>query len=170
VELRAPIFISSALACACNLTDPFDSPNIPDDFPQLGDFDDGRAELVVDGEMVTTKEGGGTFYDPGGLEPAALPASVSFDYSLYLDFVAPDEGTYEAADSELTAEWDEFELDTECGQGTLTIVGKKSFDDILDREAIWGTLQRELCARDYDGPTAGRLEISGRFSSVVSEI
>jgi hypothetical protein len=161
--------LSLACASACNLLDPFDAPDIPDDYPQLGEYESGRAELVVDGEMVTTKDGGGTYYDPGGLDPEELPATVGFDSTLRMDFLAPDEGTYKAADGELTASYGNFELGTECGDGSLVVVGRKSFDDILDRTAIWGTLQLELCEYDYDGPKAGRLEISGRFSSLVTE-
>ena len=175
MEFRAPIVVCCALLCAsaCKLTEPLAEPTIPEDFPQIDDILGGRAELVVDGEMVTTKEDGGTYYDPGGLDPDELPASVSFDYVLSLEFLAPDVGTYDAADGELEASWSDgvdFEVGTECGAGRLVVVGDEELGDILDRRAIWGTLQLELCEYDYDGPKAGRMAISGRFSSIVTEL
>lgn len=147
-----------------------DPPDVPDDYPQLDQLQDGRAALVVDGENITTKASGGTIYDPGGLDPEALPASVDFDYVLSLDFLAVDEDTYESEAGELTATWSgddgEFLLNDECGVGTMVVVGRNREDNLLDRLVIWGTLQLELCDSDANG----RIEISGRFTSIVNEI
>jgi len=160
--------------CACSRflpsTDVFATPDIPGDFPQLEAFEDGRAELVVDGEPRTTKDGGGTIYDPGGLDPDDLPATMSFDYLLYLDFLEPKEGIYTAAEGALTASWNGFELNQSCGTGTLNILGEsRSVEKLtgIATVAIWGTLQLELCDQDS---SPARLEISGRFSSTVREI
>lgn len=152
------------------LKDPLPTPDIPDDFPQLDGMLDGRADLVVDGEMVSTKEGGSTYYDPGGIEPKPLPTWMSFDYQLELEWLVPEEGTYEASAGELTASYGDFEANGECGSGTLVIVGKDHVGGVLDTDAIWGTMQLELCEYDLDEVLPGRKQISGRFSSVVTEL
>ncbi|HET6584165.1 MAG TPA: hypothetical protein VFG69_11970 [Nannocystaceae bacterium] len=168
------LVVLSASACSLPGSNLLDPPDVPDDYPQLGQLEDGRAQLVVDGEAITTKDGGGTAYDPGGLDPETLPASVDFDYVLSLRFSAPDEGTYESAAGELTASWSgddaDFRIDDDCGTGTMVVAGQGREHNVLDRLVIWGTLQLELCEYDSEGPLADRIEISGRFTSIVTEI
>ncbi len=144
-----------------------DAPEVPDDYPQIEAFAGGAAELVVDGMPSATKEGSGAIYDPGGLDPDPLPASMSFDGTLFIDFASPDPGTYTAENGQLAVRWDssEFELNASCGTGTLVIVGQGSDGGLLAESVIWGTLHVELCNPE----TSERLAITGRFSSTVIE-
>ncbi len=175
MSTRCPdlVLLAVVAATGCGtldtLTDPLPDPDIPSDYPQLDGYMDGKAELVVDGEMVSTKDDGATYYDPGGLDPKPLPTWVSFDYTLDLEWLAPEEGTYETSKGELDASYDDYEVGDGCGSGTLVIVGRKHVGGVLDSDAIWGTMQLELCDLDYDGNVLDRVEISGRFSSIVTE-
>jgi hypothetical protein len=170
VSANGAVWIIFATVCGCNLGE-VDAPDVPDDYPQLGAFESGKAELVVGGESLVTKETGGTTYDPGGLNPDPLPARMSFDYTLYLDFLEPEEGTYTAADGELSASWSSgggYSLDGSCGEGTLVVVGRSEDAGLVNDAVIWGTMQLELC-EETENPT-GRLAITGRFSSTVTEL
>jgi hypothetical protein len=167
---RFALYVVVATSGCKLFDDPLATADIPDDFPQLDELQSGKAELVVDGEMLTTKDDGGTFYDPGGLEPDPLPTSASFDYALHLDWLSPEEGTYETSKGELTASWSGFEANAQCGTGTLVIVGSSHAEGLVDSDVIWGTLQLELCEFESGEPTSKRMEISGRFSSELTEL
>lgn len=146
-------------------------PPVPEGYPQLGEYEEGKAELVIDGANYTTESGGGARYNVEGGFEGELRGSMSFDYSLHLSFrdVAP--GMYGLDSGDLTASYQGAEADQECGAGTLEILGRKKYDAGLlgDREVIWGTIQLELCDDNYDAPP-DIIEISGRYTSILSTI
>lgn len=150
-------------------------PPVPEGYPQLDSDEDGRAELVIDGDMYTTESGGGTTFNVEGGFEDQLRARTSFDYDLDLEYRAIDVGEYTARGGDLQASYDGLESGAACGHSSIKIVGRKTWDSGIlgDQDVMWGVLSLQLCGTEYDSALGGELpiarEITGRFASVVNE-
>jgi hypothetical protein len=158
-----------ALCCSCLELDQ-KPPPVPSGYPKIGEYESGKAELVIDGDNYVSDYGGGTSINVEGGFDDELDVSTSFD-SFYLDYRDVEVGRYTVASGDLVASYDSYTADATCGEGHLEIVGRKRYDAGItgEGELIWGTIQLELCPPEYaseDDPPS--IEISGRFSSVVS--
>jgi hypothetical protein len=166
---RSRILGLLAVLSACSFE--FKSPPVPDGYPKLGEFEEGKAELVIDGENYLTESDGGTYYNVEGGYDDDLRASTSFDYDLYLTYRDVEVGTYTIEGGDLTASYRFHHADAACGDGHVEIVGRRHYDAGFGEEGefVWGTIQLELCRDEYgDGPAV--LEVSGRFSSIVTRL
>ena len=158
-------------AAGCNIGK-FEAPPVPEGYPALEEFDDGKAELTIDGENFVSEYDGSTDYNPEGGFDDQLRASLSFgasgSSSLYLDFREIDIDSYTIEDGDLTAAYHPYQADPMCGRGNLEIVGRRRWSPFLgtESEVMWGSIQLELC--DTNEESVAQIEISGRFSSVIS--
>ncbi len=154
---------------ACSFED--QPPPVPDGYPQLDEVQEGEADLVIDGQNYVTESGGGTRYNVEGGFEDELRATARFD-DLRLTFRDIEVGTYTIHDGELEADYGiDYFADRSCGKGRLEIVGRKRWDRGLlgEGEFMWGTIQLELCVDEYAlDEKPPRLEVSGRFTSVIT--
>jgi hypothetical protein len=158
-----------ALCCSCLELDQ-KPPPVPSGYPKIGEYESGKAELVINGDNYVSESGGGTNFNVEGGFDEELDVSTSFD-GFYLDYRDVEVGRYTVASGDLVASYDSYEANASCGEGHLEIVGRKRYDAGItgEGELIWGTIQLELCPPEYaseDDPPS--IEISGRFSSVVT--
>jgi hypothetical protein len=145
-------------------------PPVPEGYPRLGEYEDGKADLLIDGEEYVSESGGGTDYNVEGGFEDQLRVSTSFDYKLDLNYRDVEVGVYKVANGDLVADYGLYVADPQCGDGNLEIVGRKRYDAGLsgEREFIWGTIQLELCDEYPSEGEASTVEVSGRFTSIVS--
>jgi hypothetical protein len=159
-----------ALCCSClDLSDK--PPPVPSGYPKIGEYESGKAELLIDGDNYVSESDGGTSFNVEGGFDDELDVSTSFDYNFYLDYRDVEVGRYTIASGDLVATYDGYEANADCGDGHLEIVGRKRYDAGLsgEREFMWGTIQLELCPPEHaseDDPSS--IEISGRFSSIIT--
>jgi hypothetical protein len=144
-------------------------PPAPEGFPQPGDYEDGKAELVVDGEMYVSEYSTGASYNVEGGYEDQLRVSLELD-DLELDFRDLETGTFTISSGDLEAEWysgGTFRADGGCGDGRIEVLGLRGYDSGLygDRDFIWGTVQLTLC-RDVSDMIV-TTEVTGRFTAVV---
>ena len=149
----------------CSLEDK--PPPVPDGYPQLGEYEEGKAELLIDGEEYVTEYSSGAVYNREGGYEDDLRVRIGLDV---IDLTLRDleEGEFTVASGDLEASYDYGSTaNTDCGTGRVEVVGIRSWDRGLlgDAKFMWGTIQLELC----DGGEPAAHEISGRFSAIVSE-
>ena len=156
------------LASAClSLEDK--PPPVPEGYPKIGEYEEGKAELVIDSENYVSESGGGTDFNVEGGFDDELDASTDF-YPLDLSYRDIEVGTYTVASGDLKATYQSHIADTVCGDGRMEIVGRRKWDSGLlgEREFMWGTIQLQLCPEYPDEGDPPFIEISGRFSSIIS--
>jgi hypothetical protein len=157
-----------ALGSACISLDD-KPPPVPEGYPKIGEYEHGKAELKIDGENYVSESGGGTDLNVEGGFEDELDASTDF-YPLSLSYRDIEVGTYTVASGDLTASYQGYIADRVCGDGRIEIVGVRSYDAGLsgEREFMWGTIQLQLCPEYPDEGDPPFVEISGRFSSIIS--
>lgn len=145
-------------------------PPVPDGYPVLGELEDGKAVLLIDGREYVTEHGGGTRFNiEGGFEDE-LDAWMSFDLSLYFDFRDVEPGTYEVSTGDLEAEYKSRVASIACGPAALVIAGNDKYKAGFDgkQEFIWGTISVVACEDSWGSEEPGEpIEITGRFTSIV---
>lgn len=160
------IFFSGALCLGgCGLVDSLspDPPPVPSDYPQLGEYEDARIDVVVEGTPLDAT--GSCDFDESGIDETKLRFSLRADY---LDFSARmrDIGEYSSRADEVEATWDEsemYESGPGCGESLVNFDGEKGYDGITkDAVATWGTVQLVLCNDAGDV-----IEVSGKFSCAL---
>jgi hypothetical protein len=143
-------------------------PPAPEGFPQPDRYEDAKAELSVDGEMYVSQWASGlTYNEEGGFEDE-LRVSLNLD-RLYVHWRELETGVVEVQSGDLTASWDSYEADTRCGSGRMELMGLQSYDSGLhgDRDFAWGIVQLEVCESVYGDEVPDRMEITGRFTTLV---
>jgi hypothetical protein len=143
-------------------------PPVPDGYPKLGEYDDGKAELMVDGEHYVSDFSLGATYNPEGGYDDELRLSLDLDALRFeLRDLEVDEFTVSSGDLEARYDYS-FTADGDCGDGRVDVVGIRTWDSGIlgDQQVMWGTVQVELC----DGNEPAALDVSGRFSAVITEL
>ncbi len=160
-----PLALGSIAVAGCGLGEVSslsDTPDIPDEFPQLDPLDSARIDVVIDGDA----------YDDEGLcrhGPTTEAAGVRFRVSVgffEVSVVGRDIEQYSSNAGQITASWggpDTYVSSLECGESVVRFAGEDFFEGISGEEvATWGTLQLVLC-----NELGEQLEVSGKFSCVL---
>jgi len=159
-----PTLVALCLS-ACGLVDALspETPDIPDDYPQLGEFESARIDVVIDGTPLD--DTGYCSYDDSGIDEDKLRFDLDVDF-LDLEVREREEGEYSSAAGEVEASWSEsgsFHSSASCGESVVRFDGERGYEGISgDEIATWGTVQLVLC--DDAGE---RVEVSGKFSCAL---
>lgn len=162
---RSILFSGLLCFAGCGLVDSLtpDPPPIPGDYPQLGEYDDSRIDVVVDGTPLDAT--GYCSYDDSGIDETKLRFDLHADF-LDISTRARDVGEYSSRADEVEASWyesEEFASGPGCGESIVNFDGEKGYDGLTDDAvATWGTLQLVLCNEAGD-----RIEVSGKFSCAL---